>query len=262
MLRALALTTLLCALAWSALGDHDTAEPDKPSPCETLQDGTASYTVCQFPLTRFAISLHLAQADGTLFGQPLALEAELREAGHEVIALTNGGMYHADRRPVGLYVEQGETLRPLVRGDGPGNFQMLPNGVFWIENGRAGVEETEAYAEAVRTPDFATQSGPMLVLDGEVHPAFRVASDSRFRRSGIGVSEDGRHVTLAISEQPVTFHAFASLFRDRLSIDNALFIDGKVCRLDLPGEGRHEPGLRMGPILAVTARPVETEPDS
>lgn len=259
LFRTLALLAGLAAMSHAALGDHDVATREPASPCETVETGGARYTVCRFSLAQFDLSLHHARSDGTLFGQPLVLETELAAAGKEVIALTNGGMYHVDRRPVGLYVEAGEIVRPLVRGDGPGNFQMLPNGVFWIGEGRAGVEETEAYAEAERTPDFATQSGPMLVIDGELHPTFRQNSESRFRRSGIGVNEDGTWVIFAISEEPVTFHAFASLFRDTLEVDNALFIDGKVCRLDLPQEGRHEPGLRMGPILAVTVKSEETK---
>ena len=264
MFRVLILLAGLAAFTHAALGDDGSTAPAQSpemgaAPCETvLADGSA-FTVCTFPLSQFDISLHLSDTDGALFGQPLALQSALEAGVETVIAITNGGMYHSDRSPVGLYIESGEEKRPLVHGDGPGNFQLLPNGVFWIKDGVAGVEETTVYAEADHAPDFATQSGPMLVIDGEIHPSFRAASDSRFRRSGIGVVEDGDTVVFAISEQPVTFHAFASLFRDRLLVDNALFIEGKVCRLDLPGQGRHEPGLRMGPILAVTLRAAAPE---
>lgn len=256
LFRVFILMIGFAALSQTALGLDGGAveDPATTAPCERMQTEAGAFTVCTFPLETYEVRLHHAREDGSIFGQLSLLEAHLNAAGKTVVALTNGGMYHTDRRPVGLYVEDGETKRTLVRGDGPGNFQLLPNGVFWIEDGRAGVEETRRFDEAGRTPDYATQSGPMLVVDGELHPDFRAASENRYRRSGIGVSEDGETVIFAISEQPVTFHAFGSLFRDMLDVDNALFLDGKVCRLDLPAEGRHEPGLSMGPMLAVTLR--------
>ncbi len=82
-------------------------------------------------------------------------------------------MYDFGLKPVGLYVEEGVEKHPLVRGGGWGNFFPRPNGVFFIGNdGKAGVMETEAYASSGIQPRLATQSGPMLVIDGQIHPAF------------------------------------------------------------------------------------------
>ena len=78
-----------------------------------------------------------------------------------------------------------------------------------------------------RSPDaiFATQSGPMLVIDGDLHPALIEGSSDRTWRTGVGLSSDGQ-VHFAISQRHVNFHDFARLFRDELSCDNALFLDG------------------------------------
>ncbi|MEL6567127.1 MAG: phosphodiester glycosidase family protein [Pseudomonadota bacterium] len=222
------------------------------SPCDTLTHGEVVYTACALDLEAYQISLHWQDGAGELIGQPTRLKRLLEASGQEVALITNGGMYHTDRRPVGLLVSEGEELRPLVLGDGPGNFQLLPNGVFYVQDGVAGVLDTEAYAEAEIAPDIATQSGPMLVIDGEFHPAFREASDSVYRRSGVGVLEDGQTVWIVISEGPVNLYQFASVFRDVLELDNALYLDGKVSRLDVPADQRREFGLAMGPILAAT----------
>ena len=165
----------------------------------------------------------------------------------------NAGMYHDDRRPVGLYVENGEQVASLVTREGPGNFGLLPNGVFWID-AESAPHVTESLAFEALAPEvrFATQSGPMLVIEGELHPAFNEDGPSRKRRNGVGVSEDGQTLYFAISDVPVNFHSFATLFRDELDTPNALFLDGYVSKLYAPHLGRNEAGLDMGPIVGVT----------
>jgi uncharacterized protein YigE (DUF2233 family) len=93
----------------------------------------------------------------------------------------------------------------------------------------------------------------MLVIGGNLHPRFLVTSTSRHIRNGVGVSADGRRAVFAISDRPVSFHAFATLFRDRLKTPQALYLDGSVSRLFAPGVGRNDPGRAMGPIIGVVA---------
>ena len=92
-----------------------------------------------------------------------------------------------------------------------------------------GVAETEAYLRARPSVDLATQSGPMLVIDGEIHPKFSPGSSFK-RRNGVGVPDDHTAV-FAISESAVNFHSFARLFRDELNCANALFFDGTISSL-------------------------------
>ena len=94
----------------------------------------------------------------------------------------------------------------------------------------------------------------MLVIDGELHPKFLKDSDSTYIRNGVGVSEDGKTVWFAISEDAVNFHRFGSLFRDRLGTPQALYFDGNISRLYAPGIGRHDGGFPMGPIVGVVGR--------
>ncbi|MFC3119046.1 phosphodiester glycosidase family protein [Jhaorihella thermophila] len=163
----------------------------------------------------------------------------------------NAGMYHDDRSPVGHYVEDGQEQMRVIPNAGPGNFGLLPNGVFCIRAGRADVIETRRYLVERPACTHATQSGPMLVIDGELHPRFLPDSTSRHIRNGVGTSADGRRVVFAISEGTVTFHEFGRLFRDGLGLPNALYFDGKISRLYAPGIGRNDVGFAMGPIVGV-----------
>jgi len=89
----------------------------------------------------------------------------------------------------------------------------------------------------------------MLVIDGSLHAKFRAQSTSKKRRNGVGV--DGDKIYFAISEEPVNFHHFGRLFRDQLKTPNALYLDGVVSRLYDTGLSRNDPGMPMGPIIAV-----------
>ncbi len=127
-----------------------------------------------------------------VLGQFGAIDAMLAEDGAQLAFAMNAGMYHADRAPVGLYIENGTEIAPLVASAGPGNFGLLPNGVFCIRETRADVIETLDFAADPPACTFATQSGPMLVIDGKLHPRFLVDSDSRHVRNGVGTSVDGQ----------------------------------------------------------------------
>lgn len=220
-----------------------------PAPaCRSVTFSDTPFTVCSFDPAVSTIRLFHTAPDGEVYGQfdRLAQHSPLLFA-------MNGGMYHEDRRPVGLYVERGATLAPIVLAESNGNFGMLPNGVFWLRaDGTAGVTETSAFA-APETPGvwYATQSGPMLVIDGALHPKFNVDGKSRKRRNGVGIDEAG-HVHFAISNVPVNFHTFARLFRDELATPNALFLDGQVSKIYSAELELSEKGLDMGPIIAVT----------
>ncbi|MGJ8559259.1 MAG: phosphodiester glycosidase family protein [Litorimonas sp.] len=186
-------------------------------------------------------------------GEPLGqFDALAQTLPKTPVMVMNGGMYHADRSPVGLYIDENLLRAPLVKRAGPGNFGLLPNGVFWSDGTQVFVTETLAYDRLSPTPEFATQSGPMLVIDGALHPRFKPDSESRKRRNGVGIVGD--RVVFAISDDFVTFHHFARLFRDHLNADNALFLDGSISRIYAPEIGRNERGADLGPMIAVVGR--------
>jgi len=234
--RALALALLLLPAAAAAAAGT----------CrDTAFDG-AAYTLCEVTLSDDLRLFH-SGPDG-VFGTFNKLKAALAAQGQTLGFAMNAGMYHRDLAPVGLYVEEGQERSAIVTSDGPGNFGLLPNGVFcWGE--RLRVIESRAFKADRPACRFATQSGPMLVIDGALHPKLLPGSDSTYIRNGVGVSADGSRAVFAISNTRVNFHSFARLFRDELGLADALYFDGNISRLYAPGLDRHDAGFPMGPIV-------------
>ena len=230
------------------------AAPAGAVTCEGAEDAGNRYTVCTVDAAQETLRTFLYDPEGVPWGQFGTLDAALSEDGKRLAFAMNAGMYHEDRDPVGYYVEDGEEAMQVVSNAGPGNFGLLPNGLLCIRDDRADVIETRAFLRRKPECDYATQSGPMLVIDGALHPRFFADSDSRYVRNGVGTSDDGTRAVFVISENAVTFHDFASFFRDTLEIDQALFLDGNVSRLYAPEAGRRDIGRTMGPIVGVVAR--------
>ena len=214
--------------------------------CRDTSFEGASYTVCEVQAGEDLRLFHSGPdgAHGSFRDVDEALGAEGKALGFAM----NAGMYHRDLAPVGLYVEDGVEVSKIITSDGPGNFGLLPNGVFCIgEDFR--VMESRAFKKAKPDCRYATQSGPMLVIKGKLHPKFLPGSDSTYVRNGVGVSEDGTRAVFAISNDRVNFHSFARLFRDELGLPDALYFDGNISRLYAPGLDRHDGGFPMGPIV-------------
>ncbi len=218
--------------------------------CESVTFEDATFAVCRTDPVSDDIRLFLNDDAGELLGSFDSLESHVAAMGKTLVVAMNAGMYHPDRSPVGLYVEDGETLSQIVTREGPGNFGLLPNGVLCLTPDSAKIIESRTFKETGQSCTYASQSGPMLVIDGTLHPRFLADSDSRFRRNGVGVTKDGE-LFLAISDGRVNFHHFARLFRDVLKTPNALFFDGKVSRLYAPVINRNDFGFPVGPMIGV-----------
>ncbi len=220
-------------------------------PCRSLTVEGAAYTVCEIDLRRHAVRLFWRKPDGEPYGYLADLPSEQRAA--RLVFAMNGGMFDPAYRPVGLYVENGRELVRANTKPGPGNFHMRPNGVFYMAGETAGVLDTGSFLTKRPAVEFATQSGPMLVIDGRLHPLFG-RSHSRKFRSGVGL-RDEHMLAFAVSDAEVTFSEFARLFRDRLKCANALFLDGgSVPSLYAPALRRNGNLLRIGPMIAVYER--------
>ncbi|WP_261664654.1 phosphodiester glycosidase family protein [Deinococcus sp. Marseille-Q6407] len=208
------------------------------APALTLQQvrgGLSSYTVAAVDLRRDDLRLHWLNPTT---GQPYLTFAQLRERlrkeGSRALFMTNSGIYAPGFKPLGLHVEQGREEVPLNFARTGGNFAWQPNGVFWVDGRRAGVTETDEYVSRRLHPQYAAQSGPLLVRRGQLPPSFDPHSTSFKLRSGVGVCSDGR-VRFAVSNAPVNFYAFAIFFRDTLHCPDALYLDGSISAYATPG---------------------------
>ncbi|TGD44565.1 hypothetical protein EEB11_02970 [Pseudotabrizicola sediminis] len=214
--------------------------------CDTVRFEGSSFTMCEVG-TGEDLRLFHAGPSGPL-GSFSAVNTALAAEGKTLGFAMNAGMYHPDRAPVGLFIEQGTEQSAIVTAEGPGNFGLLPNGVFCIGD-RFRVVESRAFAANPPACRFATQSGPMLVLGGQLHPRLIPDSDSTYIRNGVGVSADGARAVFVISNDQVNFHRFARFFRDALGLPDALYFDGKISRLYAPALRRNDFGFAMGPMV-------------
>lgn len=229
-------------------------KPGAPKNCERKTFENNPYTVCKFAVKTDRIQLFLKHPDGALIGDFARLKDELVKDGKQLKFAMNAGMYHQDRRPVGLYVENGIKTGRLQKRASNDNFGLLPNGVLWIDEAEADVSATSDFEKRFDKqilPKYVTQSGPMLVIDGKLHKTFKPDSTSLNIRNGVGIDADKSQLYFVISDVRVNFHTFARFFLDELKTPNALYLDGSVSKLYSTDLGREDTGTQMGPIVGV-----------
>lgn len=250
---------LLTALLVVALSGCEQASPVTeplptiPSACRDVAFDGSRFWVCR--------------ADGPVeirsgFRSFTALAQSLGERADDVAFAMNAGMFDEAGKPIGLLVEDGREAKAINRRKGGGNFHLLPNGVFAIRrDGSAVVTTTEAYG-GTRRVAFATQSGPMLLIDGNLHPAFDEDGDSKHIRNAVGVGPDGKPL-FVISRDAVSFGKLARFYRDALKVRDALYLDGSVSSLWDPANDRLDAFTELGPlVVAFRSTAPEARPTS
>lgn len=222
-----------------------------------------AYVICRFDLAEDDLRFFWKDPAGRVYGTFTALSGHLEGEGQRLAFATNGGMYGDDYAPIGLYVEDGQRLaaanttsadpdvKPIP------NFYKKPNGIFYVaKDGTAGVMETGAFLKAKPEVRYATQSGPLLVVDGALHPMFIPGSSDLNPRNG-ACAPTPTTVAFAITGGSVNFHDFGTMFRDHLGCRDALFLDGgSASALYSPELGRNDgPGHGgFGPIIGVVVK--------
>lgn len=187
--------------------------------------------------------------NGEIFKSIRNLENYAKRNGKRLHFAMNGGMYMEDRKPLGLFIQNGRQLTALNTREAEGNFYLKPNGVFFItDDKKASVVRTEDFRDDGHIK-FATQSGPLLVADGEINAVFTPDSESFYLRNGVCVLEDNR-IVFSISREKVNFYDFAAHFKN-LGCRNALYLDGYVSKMHLPEEGIVDSGGEFGVIIGI-----------
>lgn len=241
--RRLCVAIALSSLALSGCEREQAVASVQPSPCRVERFESADFTVCTAARSE-RLQLHAA-ARGERAKRGFT-ELGLPET--KVAFAMNAGMFDEDGRPIGLAIVDGREVHTINRRDGGGNFHLKPNGIFLVrEDGGAEVIETDRFKPA---PDIriATQSGPMLVVDGRLHPRFEHDGESRQMRNGVGVSRDGQAL-FVMTRDPVSLGKLGRFYRDVLKTPNALYFDGSVSSLWVPAEGRMDDFTALGPII-------------
>lgn len=176
------------------------------------------------------------------------LQTYLADRGQELAFAMNGGMFRKDQSPQGLYIENGKELHRINNvQEAYGNFYMQPNGIFYITNDQQGVVIQTKGFEQTENIAFATQSGPMLLINGAYHPAFNQGSANLNIRNGVGVLPNG-NLLFVISKEPVNFYDFATFFKEQ-GCQNALYLDGSVSKAFVPTENWQQMEGGFGVII-------------
>ena len=221
--------------------------------CGTKTVGGTPFTVCRVNLRAERLELFWRDDAGRPYRQFSVLRDALGSQGRHLVFAVNAGMYKPDLSPVGLFVVGGKELVPLNHHVGSGNFSQQPNGVFLLEGDSARVITTDDYDKERPRPSLATQSGPMLVHEGEITTSAVMNPNSTSRKIRNGVcAPSSDAVVFTLSESPVSFYEFASFFRDFLHCREALYLDGTISSLYAPSLNREDRGSDMGPMLGVT----------
>lgn len=198
------------------------------------------------------IEFYWKDSSGNIIRSIQNLKAMVSRDDKDLICAMNGGMFRSDNSPQGLYINQFETLTPLDTLSAEGNFYLKPNGVFYITaDNIAAICKTEDFVDYSRVK-FATQSGPMLVVDGEIHPDFKEGSSNLHIRNGVGILSDGR-ILFAMSKSVVNLYDFALYFQS-YGCENALYLDGYVSRSYIPEKKWMQTDGDFGVIIGITTR--------
>ena len=206
-----------------------------------------SYTV---NLKKQNLKFYWKNEEGEILHNYGNLKEYVKSRSEKLIFAMNAGIFQKDHSPLGLYVENGVTLKNLnKRKSGYGNFYLQPNGIFYITNNNEGFvcKTADFKNENVK---YATQSGPMLLIDGEVHPKFNKGSSNLNIRNGVGILPNGE-VLFAMSKEEVNFHDFATFFKDQ-GCKNALYLDGAISKTYYPKEGYNETEGKFAVLIGVT----------
>ena len=250
-MRTSSLVILVLCLAWCGCS-RKTNSTSLPAPVPDSSQPVGArprFTTIRVDARTERLELFLRDNNGQTFKSFDRLKSWLAGKNQSLRFAMNAGMFERDLSPVGLFVQDGQQISPLNNSDGSGNFFLKPNGVFFVaDSGPRIVDSTEypALAQGVR---LATQSGPLLLRNGALHPAISAASTSRVIRNGVGISSDT--IMFVISEQPVNFYELATYFRDELSCKDALYLDGVVSSLYSTDLQRNDSRADLGPIVAV-----------
>ena len=184
------------------------------------------------------------------FKSILRLKNWLGARHQKLLFAMNGGMYKQDNSPLGLFIEEKKTKASINVSDANGNFYLKPNGIFYItDNNSAGICTTNEFKDK-RDIKYATQSGPMLVTNGQIHPAFKEGSKNGNIRNGVGILPNNE-IIFVMSKTEINFYDFAMYFK-KLGCKNALYLDGFVSRTYLPEKNWEQTDGDFGVIIGVT----------
>jgi len=147
------------------------------------------------------LKLFWKNENGQNFGSIENLKLWIEKKNLKLNFAMNGGMYKKDYTPQELYIENQKTLIHLDTTKAVGNFYLKPNGVFYLTTDNTAKICTTDFFRNNGKIKFATQSGPMLLIDGKIHSDFKEGSSNLNIRNGVGILPDGKVVFVYLKKK-------------------------------------------------------------
>ncbi len=205
----------------------------------------------QVDLQKQHFQLYWKDDKGQIFSSLGNLKNWLEHSGETLIFAMNAGIFKPDHSPQGLFIQHQQITSNLDTTSGRGNFYLKPNGIFYTTtDNKAVICQTENFIMNGKIK-YATQSGPMLVIDEKIHPSFKEGSSNVNIRNGVGILPNG-HPLFVMSKQEINLYDFAGYF-SRLGCKNALYLDGSISRTYLPEKNWIQLDGEFGVLIGVTA---------
>lgn len=196
------------------------------------------------------VDMYFQNDKGINYGSLANLKLVLEKDNQQLLFAMNGGMYKKDKSPQGVFMEHSIVRTNIDTASGSGNFYMKPNGVFYLRIDDVPVIRKTEDFKVGKYVSYATQSGPMLVIDGEIHKAFHKDSKNLNIRNGVGILPNNE-ILFAMSKKEISFYDFAKFFKDK-GCKNALYLDGFVSRTYCPSQNWIQTDGDFGVIIGVT----------
>lgn len=251
MLPACLALALACALVACRAGRGDEGAEPRP-PGATSAEEAAAPPRAITPHTREAaeaaderfvadwFTFPLAEVSVELFDLHGTRDLQAAVGGRRALFATNAGFFDTRDAPLGLSVSHGAPRSRFTR--------RLSGGVLEVNGGEATLFETEAY-DPMRTPDFAVQCRPRLVVSGKAN----VLRDDgkRAERTAACLRDSGRTLAFVLAkdtERGPSLYAMGRYLEAKGCVD-ALSLDGgpSTGAAFFGPRGREEIALR-GPI--------------
>jgi hypothetical protein len=214
------LTVLCCGLSSTVYGGE----------YRSFTDSNITYGI--FQAKPEDVRLHWRDSEGKDYQSLTNLKHAL-EKNFQVKMLMNAGIYSKNNVPAGLWVENGKELNALNTKRGTGNFHVQPNGVFALVGAQPYILTTKAYQQKRLKPTFAMQSGPMLLIEGEINRQFKPTLESYHKRNAVCLDKQHRLFFIMTTKGEPNLYTFS---RGLLKVGcyNALYLDGTISDWYIP----------------------------
>ncbi len=180
----------------------------------TANNVSDSFICVEVNIKKQDLQLVWRDENGRLFSKIENVKKWSEKHGRTLSFAMNGGMYKPDQTAKGLFIQDGKTINSLDTSNGEGNFYLKPNGIFYTTSNRqAFICATESFKYRPEI-NYATQSGPMLIIDGHIHAAFKKGSANLNIRNAVGILPNG-NLLFVISNLPVSFYDLADYFQSK-----------------------------------------------